>query len=63
MATVTVAFQGVPDGECYPREFAPGDEVMGDLAVVAVREGWAANGQKAAKATESKARKSAPENK
>lgn len=40
-ATVTVAFDGVPDGAIYPRTFAPGDTVEGDLARVAVREGWA----------------------
>lgn len=41
-ATVTVAFDGVPDGAIYPRRFEPGDAVEGDLARVAVREGWAA---------------------
>ncbi len=40
-ATVTRAFFGVPDGLVYPREFAPGDAVLGDLAEIAVREGWA----------------------
>lgn len=38
---VTVAFSGAPDGTVYPREFAPGDVVEGDLAAVALREGWA----------------------
>lgn len=41
MAKVIAAFAGVPDGEVYPKEFAPGDEIHGDLAAVAVREGWA----------------------
>lgn len=40
-AKVVETFFGVPDGEVYPREFAEGDIVQGDLAVVAVREGWA----------------------
>lgn len=34
-------FPGVPDGQVMPKEFAEGDEVTGDLAAVAVREGWA----------------------
>lgn len=38
---VVKAFAGVRDGEVYPREFAAGDLVYGDLAAVAVREGWA----------------------
>lgn len=63
MATVTKAFKGVPDGDVLPVDFVPGDEVTGDLAAVAVREGWASDGQKAAKPAENKARKSAPENK
>ena len=37
----TVAFHGVPDGMVYPRAFAEGDEVTGELAAVAIREGWA----------------------
>lgn len=41
VAIVTVPFVGAPDGELYGREFAVGDEVRGDLAAVAVREGWA----------------------
>lgn len=40
-AKVVEAFFGVPDGEVYPREFAEGDLVHGDLAAVAVKEGWA----------------------
>ena len=35
-------FDGVPDGEVYPRRFEVGDEVHGELAAVALREGWAA---------------------
>ena len=35
-------FLGVPDGEIYPIEFKIGDLVTGDLAKVAVNEGWAA---------------------
>lgn len=41
VATVTVPFVGAPDGEVYGREFAVNDEVRGELATVAVREGWA----------------------
>jgi pectate lyase len=76
MAKVVTAFMGVPDGEVYPKEFAPGDEVHGDLGAVAVREGWAEEAgsstgskggeggeQKAAKPAENKSRKAAPENK
>jgi hypothetical protein len=40
-AVVLTAFDGVPDGLVYPRAFAPGDVVMGDLGEVALREGWA----------------------
>lgn len=40
-ATVLVEFDGVPDGLVYPRTFAIGERVEGDLAAVAVREGWA----------------------
>lgn len=40
-AKVKQRFKGVPDGECYTRTFAPGDEVTGDLAAVAVAEGFA----------------------
>jgi len=40
-ALVTVAFPGLPDGELVVRIFQPGDEVVGDLAAVAVREKWA----------------------
>lgn len=40
-AKVVKAFAGARDGDVYPRDFAPGDLVHGDLAAVAVREGWA----------------------
>ena len=40
-ARVVQPFFGAPDGEVYAREFAEGDIVQGDLAAVAVREGWA----------------------
>ncbi len=73
MAKVTVAFFGVPDGEVYPREFAPGDEVIGDLSAVAISEGWATEEEtgresseeelKAKNPAENKAHKTAPENK
>lgn len=41
MAKVTEAFDGVPDGSIYPRRFDVGSEVSGDLATVAVNNGWA----------------------
>jgi hypothetical protein len=41
VAIVTVPFIGAPDGEVYGREFAVGDTVHGDLAAVAIRQGWA----------------------
>jgi hypothetical protein len=41
MARVTVRFPGVPDGEVHPRWFEIGDSVVGDLASVAIAEGWA----------------------
>lgn len=41
MAKVVKPFKGVPDGESLVRDFAEGDEVTGDLAIVAIREGWA----------------------
>jgi hypothetical protein len=44
MATVIKAFNGVEDGNVYPRLFEVGDEVEGDLARVAIEEGWAAEG-------------------
>lgn len=38
---VTRSFNGAPDGQIYPRAFKEGDEVSGDLARVALAEGWA----------------------
>jgi hypothetical protein len=40
-AIVTKGFEGLPDGELIVRTFKPGDEVHGELAAVALREGWA----------------------
>lgn len=40
-AKVTKSFAGVPDGEIYPREIQKGEIVAGELAAIAVREGWA----------------------
>ena len=48
------------------KEYVAGHEVETDdeeFAAVAVSEGWAVSGEKAAKPSENKARKSAPENK
>lgn len=54
MATVIQEFKGVPDGEHHVRRFRVGDEVTGDLARVAIAEGWA---------TEHQTRKKPPSNK
>lgn len=43
-ATVIKAFDGARDGSIYPTHLRPGDEIEGDLARVAVREGWATEG-------------------
>lgn len=40
-AVVIKPFRGVPDGEVYPKQFVAGDVVVGDLASVALEEGWA----------------------
>lgn len=40
-AKVIKDFDGAPDGALYPKHFAPGATVEGDLAAVAIREGWA----------------------
>jgi hypothetical protein len=41
MVKVIKEFPGVPDGQTRCRTFKPGDEVTGNLAAVAVKEGWA----------------------
>lgn len=40
-AKVTKAFPGRPDDETKVREIEPGEFISGELASVAVREGWA----------------------
>lgn len=40
-AIVTKAFFGARDGEIHGTQFNAGDKVSGDLARVAVKEGWA----------------------
>jgi hypothetical protein len=40
-AIVQIPFRGAPDGEPYPKQFERGDFVEGELAEVAVAEGWA----------------------
>lgn len=40
-AKVVKPFAGVRDGELYPRRFEVADVVEGDLARVAIGEGWA----------------------
>jgi hypothetical protein len=41
VARVRSPFAGVPDGLVMPKNFAEGEEVRGDLARVAVAQGWA----------------------
>lgn len=41
-AKVTCPFPGVRDGEFNPTTIQPGEVIEGDLAEVALREGWAA---------------------
>lgn len=43
-AKVTKEFTGRPDSEALPRTIAVGETITGDLAKVAVREGWAEAG-------------------
>nr|BDD44155.1 hypothetical protein 22 [bacterium] len=57
--TVTQSFNGVKDGEVYPVTFQPGDEVTGQLAEIAVKEGWAVQENQ----TQSNAQTNAPKNK
>lgn len=40
-ARVMQPFPGVADGERMTRMFRVGEEITGDLAMIAVREGWA----------------------
>lgn len=40
-AMVKTAFPGRPDNEAVSRTIAVGEEIGGDLAAVAVKEGWA----------------------
>ena len=40
-AVIKVPFKGVPDGKVYPKTFAIGDQITGNLARVAVEQGWA----------------------
>lgn len=42
-AKVIKPFAGAPDGEAHPRDWLAGHVVEGELAAVAVREGWAAS--------------------
>lgn len=41
MAKVIKRFKGVPDGAIQPKVFEEGDQVTGQLADVAIAEGWA----------------------
>ena len=44
-AVVTKPFDGAIDGTIYPKHFKAGDVVEGDLARVAVEQGWAVEGE------------------
>lgn len=59
-ATVLRPFRGVADGQVYPRKWKPGDELVGDLARVAVLEG---NAKAVTETLENRAIENAPENK
>jgi hypothetical protein len=65
MVKVIKEFLGCKDGDVYPVQFAVGDDVEGDLAEVALREGWAEDsGEEKSKSPQSnKMIKNAPENK
>lgn len=56
MARVIKGFDGVCDGQVRPRRFVAGDQVYGDLARVAIAEGWASEDM----APETAAAKAAP---
>ncbi len=40
-AIVTEPFRGAPDGQIHPRIFEIGEKIDGDLATVAIQQGWA----------------------
>lgn len=47
--TVTKAFPGCRDGEVIPRRFEVGEELTGDLARVALKQGWADDDEKSSR--------------
>jgi hypothetical protein len=47
--TVTKAFAGCRDGEVIPRRFEVGEELTGDLARVALKQGWAYDDEKSSR--------------
>lgn len=71
MAKVIKPFHGAKDGAIYPQDFNEGDIVEGDLARVALEQGWAEDEKDpgsdgtdtGSDGAEKKARKNAPENK
>jgi hypothetical protein len=66
VAKVIEAFVGCKDGELYGTEFKIGDEVEGELAEIALREGWAEKADASPKPVvpdAPKALRNAPENK
>ncbi len=57
------AFDGVPDGEIYPKSFAEGDEVIGtELGAIAIKEKWA-DWKDVKDTSDTKPESEAPENK
>ena len=58
-AIITKRFYAVPDGLVQTRLYNPGDEITGEVALIAVTSGHA----EFAEAVEAKARAAAPENK
>lgn len=60
VAKVTKAFRGAPDDTRKVRKFEPGEKVTGELAIVAVTNGWAEY-EGASRTTAAKT--AAPENK
>lgn len=57
---VTQEFLGKPDGQVYGRPILVGEELTGDLAQLALREGWAEQ-QKPARPARPKPAETKPE--
>jgi hypothetical protein len=55
MKKFTKPFLGAPNGEVYPREFAPGDDCPPELEVAATQAGALAEGKKSGPTPEEEA--------